>query len=213
MTLTNSKLQRRQFLRTALATAGGVAALPALNGLGSIVTNGRVYAAQGKGGYGPLVPTADLRDGGVRIALPEGFQYRSFSVAGDDDVGRQSRAARARRHGRVQHATASSVWCAITRIATPPAPAPSPSTPMPTTRKGGGHDDARRQSVHARARARLHQPERHDGELRRRHHAVGILDHLAKRRTSDRRRPAGRSSTATTSTCRRRPTAPCRPWR
>lgn len=29
MTLTNSKMQRRQFLRTALATAGGVAALPA----------------------------------------------------------------------------------------------------------------------------------------------------------------------------------------
>ena len=35
MTLTNAKLQRRQFFRTALAAAGGVAALPALNGLGS----------------------------------------------------------------------------------------------------------------------------------------------------------------------------------
>src|SRR5688572_19892923 len=83
MTLMNAKLQRRQFLRTALAAAGGVAALPALNGLGALVTNGRVHAAPGKGGYGPLVPTRDLRDGGVRMALPEGFQYRSFSVAGD----------------------------------------------------------------------------------------------------------------------------------
>jgi secreted PhoX family phosphatase len=83
MTLTNSKLQRRQFLRTALAAAGGVAALPALNALGTLVTNGRVYAAPGTGGYGPLVPTADLRDGGIRMALPQGFQYRSFSVAGD----------------------------------------------------------------------------------------------------------------------------------
>src|SRR5688572_1074339 len=83
MTLTNSKLQRREFLRTALAAAGGVAALPALNGLSSVVTNGRVYAAAGQGGYGPLVPAADLRDGGIRMALPEGFQYRSFSVAGD----------------------------------------------------------------------------------------------------------------------------------
>ena len=83
MTLTNSTIQRRQFLRTALAAAGGVAALPAMNGLAPFVTRGRVYAAPGQGGYGPLVPTADLRDGGVRMALPEGFQYRSFSVAGD----------------------------------------------------------------------------------------------------------------------------------
>jgi len=83
MMLTNSTIQRRQFLRTALAAAGGVAALPAMNGLAPFVTRGRVYAAPGQGGYGPLVPTADLRDGGVRMALPEGFQYRSFSVAGD----------------------------------------------------------------------------------------------------------------------------------
>src|SRR5687768_3357499 len=83
MTLSNSKMQRRQFLRTALATAGGVAALPAFGALGSLASHGRVYAAPGKGGYGPLVPTADLRDGGIRIALPEGFKYRSFSVAGE----------------------------------------------------------------------------------------------------------------------------------
>jgi uncharacterized protein len=83
MTLTNSTMQRRQFLRTALATAGGAAALPAFNALESLAINGRVYAAPGTGGYGPLVPTADLRDGGIRIALPKGFQYRSFSAAGD----------------------------------------------------------------------------------------------------------------------------------
>src|SRR5687768_10066123 len=83
MTLTNSKMQRRQFLRTALATAGGVAALPAFGALGSLASHGRVYAAPGKGGYGPLVPTADLRDGGIRMALPEGFKYRSFSAAGE----------------------------------------------------------------------------------------------------------------------------------
>ena len=81
MTLTNSKIQRRQFLRTALATAGGVAALPAMNGLAPFLTRGRVYAAPGKGGYGPLVPTADLRDGGVRMALPEGFQVPDRSAS------------------------------------------------------------------------------------------------------------------------------------
>jgi secreted PhoX family phosphatase len=83
MTLTNGKLQRREFIRTALVTAGGIAALPALHGFEPLSRHGRVYAAPGKGGYGPLVPTVDLRDGGVRMALPEGFSYRSFSVAGD----------------------------------------------------------------------------------------------------------------------------------
>jgi hypothetical protein len=83
MTLTNSKLQRREFLRRAMAAAGGVAVLPAMGALSPITTNGRLYAAAGDGGYGPLVPTADLRDGGIRMALPEGFQYRSFSAAGD----------------------------------------------------------------------------------------------------------------------------------
>jgi secreted PhoX family phosphatase len=83
MMLTNSKLHRRQFLRTAIATAGGIAALPAPRGLGPLTVNGRVYAAPGNGGYGALIPTADERDGGVRMALPEGFNYRSFSLAGD----------------------------------------------------------------------------------------------------------------------------------
>jgi len=80
--MTNRPIQRRQFLRSAFATASTVAALPALHGLGLLGINGRVYAAPGSGGYGPLIPTPDLRDGGVRIALPEGFQYRSFSPAG-----------------------------------------------------------------------------------------------------------------------------------
>lgn len=83
MTVINSRWQRREFIRTALAAAGGIATLPALRGFGPLTQNGRVYAAPGKGGYGPLVPTADLRDGGVRMALPEGFSYRSFSAAGE----------------------------------------------------------------------------------------------------------------------------------
>jgi hypothetical protein len=40
-------------------------------------------AASGDGGYGPLAPAPDLRDGALRLALPDGFQYRSFSVSGD----------------------------------------------------------------------------------------------------------------------------------
>ena len=82
MTTTNHGMPRRRFLHGALAAAGSVAALPALQGLNLLGVHGRVSAAPGKGGYGPLVPTPDLRDGAVRVALPEGFQYRSFSPAG-----------------------------------------------------------------------------------------------------------------------------------
>lgn len=74
-------VSRRGFLRGAAALAAGTAALPALQGLGMLSDNGRVYAAPDKGGYGELVPTPDQRDGVLRIALPRGFSYRSFSVS------------------------------------------------------------------------------------------------------------------------------------
>jgi secreted PhoX family phosphatase len=70
---------RRQFLRGAAAAA----AVPALGSLNLVSINGRVRAQDGSGGYGPLVPRADLRDGVRRIALPRGFHYRSFSHTGD----------------------------------------------------------------------------------------------------------------------------------
>jgi secreted PhoX family phosphatase len=82
MTHTTHTLERRQFLRRTLAAAGAAAVLPAFQGLGVLGRHGRVLAAPGAGSYGPLIPTPDLRDGVIRIALPEGFQYRSFSPAG-----------------------------------------------------------------------------------------------------------------------------------
>jgi hypothetical protein len=75
--------KRRDFLKQAALTAGAVAGAPSLPGLHRLADNGRVHAAPGQGGYGPLVPTPDLRDGVMRLALPEGFQYRSFSVSGE----------------------------------------------------------------------------------------------------------------------------------
>ncbi len=80
---TNTTMSRRSFLRRGAVLTGGALVAPAvLQGLALLGTNGRVYAAPGDGGYGPLFPTADLRDGVLRISLPAGFQYRSFGVAG-----------------------------------------------------------------------------------------------------------------------------------
>jgi secreted PhoX family phosphatase len=62
--------------------AATTAAFPALRGLGRLQAQGRLPALKGDG-YGPLAPVADLRDGVERIALPKGFQYRSFSHAGE----------------------------------------------------------------------------------------------------------------------------------
>ncbi len=78
----NRHVDRRSFLRGAMTAAGAVAGVPALQGLEILGATGRVSAARGRGGYGPLVPTPDLRDGVERISLPEGFQYRTFSPAG-----------------------------------------------------------------------------------------------------------------------------------
>src|SRR5688572_11378404 len=82
MTVIRGNFARREFLRGAATAAGTIAAIPALQGLSLLGANGRVSAAKGHGGYGPLVPAKDLRDGVERIALPEGFSYRSFSVGG-----------------------------------------------------------------------------------------------------------------------------------
>jgi hypothetical protein len=83
VSITKDRMERRQFLRRSIAAAGTVAALPAFNGLGLLGLNGVAHARHGRdGGYGPLAPVADLRDGAERLALPRGFQYRSFSLSG-----------------------------------------------------------------------------------------------------------------------------------
>lgn len=82
----SSRIGRRTFLRTSVALAGGALLVPtmfqpiAARGLLG-PRAGRAPAAQ-NGGYGPIRPVADLRDGVERIALPAGFHYRSFGVAG-----------------------------------------------------------------------------------------------------------------------------------
>src|SRR5687768_50362 len=80
--ITDGSTNRRGFLRRAMVAGGALAFPGALGGLAGLGLPRRAYAAPGQGGYGPLAPKPDLRDGALRVSLPEGFQYRSFGVAG-----------------------------------------------------------------------------------------------------------------------------------
>ena len=75
-------LDRRSFLKGSTAAAVGVA-------LGGPFQGYLARAAGATGGHGgnggpvvppTLTPTADLRDGALRLSLPPGFQYRSFDA-------------------------------------------------------------------------------------------------------------------------------------
>ncbi|HZG95328.1 MAG TPA: alkaline phosphatase PhoX [Mycobacteriales bacterium] len=76
-----TELNRRTFLRGAAVT-GGLAAAGPFEGL--LAQGAHAAGPQGpsvrRAGYGALRPVTDLRDGAVRLHLPAGFQYRSFSV-------------------------------------------------------------------------------------------------------------------------------------
>lgn len=68
-------MDRRRFISTAVAGIAGPFA--------GVACAGAQGGAKPVRGYGPLRPVKDLRDGKVRLNLPDGFRYRSFSAAGD----------------------------------------------------------------------------------------------------------------------------------
>ncbi|MDP1570393.1 MAG: DUF839 domain-containing protein [Vicinamibacterales bacterium] len=72
-------IDRRGFIRTALA-AGGVTMAAPLEALLARVHDDRLLAGVG---YGPLVPAVDETTGMTLLHLPEGFRYLSFGWAGD----------------------------------------------------------------------------------------------------------------------------------
>ena len=88
MTLTD----RREFLRRAGMSVAGLTALSGpLQGIfarGALAVDSTGVAPD-NGGYGPIGPVPDSTDGVVRLHLPEGFEYRSFTPTGtpmDDGV-------------------------------------------------------------------------------------------------------------------------------
>jgi len=78
-------IDRRAFLRraslstAALATLGGP--LQGVFARGALAA-GATGVARNNGGYGPIGPVPDLTDGVVRLHLPKGFEYRSFTPTG-----------------------------------------------------------------------------------------------------------------------------------
>jgi secreted PhoX family phosphatase len=78
-------VDRRTFLKGSTAVAAGVVIGGPFQGF--------VARAAGSGGVGhkiaapPLAPTADLRDGALRLGLPPGFAYRTFDPTGAPMVG------------------------------------------------------------------------------------------------------------------------------
>jgi secreted PhoX family phosphatase len=79
--LESHRLDRRSFLRrSAFAAAGGAVLAGPFQGFLNATT---AFAGQpGAVDYGPLIPVPDSRDGVVRLELPDGFNYRTFQMAG-----------------------------------------------------------------------------------------------------------------------------------
>lgn len=79
------KLNRRTFLHQTALAGGALVALEGLlasNQLRALNGGGRVSAAIGSGGYGPLIAQAANNTGETLLKLPEGFQYHVFGKVG-----------------------------------------------------------------------------------------------------------------------------------
>src|SRR3989337_1117640 len=75
-------LDRRSFMKTGAGVAIGTVVVGGpFQGFVAATAHGRVGSGRGLD-YGPLFPVRDKRDGEVRLALPRGFEYRSFNPAG-----------------------------------------------------------------------------------------------------------------------------------
>jgi secreted PhoX family phosphatase len=127
-------VDRRTFLQRLAAATGGAALWP----FADVVAG----TAQASPGFRTLGPVADLRDGKIRLHLPEGFEYRSFHdtdtpvgapvVLGDTTVlpGRHDGMA-------AFPGPEGKIWLVRNHEVNGPAPAFGPGTPYDARTAGG----------------------------------------------------------------------------
>ncbi len=187
-------LDRRTFIARGAAVAGGgllsTTALERLNAANASAPKGRRHHSES---YGPLARTRDQR--GVEVlALPAGFSYVTFSHSGSTMAdgnptplaldGMSAFSGRSRGEVRLVRNSEDRNLPGEGSVGGDPAAKYDPLA-------GGRHHDARVRRVPAPLRRGLHQPQRHDRELRRRARVrAAQLDHSrgVDRRARGRRR-------------------------
>jgi uncharacterized protein len=129
--MTTKAVDRRGFLQRLAVAAGGTALWP----FADVVAG----SAQASPGFRALGEVADLRDGKVRLHLPEGFQYRSFH---DNDSGpvvlRDGTALPGRHDGMAAFpAPEGRVWLVRNHEVNGPGAAFGPGAPYDSQAQGG----------------------------------------------------------------------------
>jgi uncharacterized protein len=81
MTYQASRIGRRRFLKASAGIASGAFFTSGVFD-GFIARAAHAARPNQSAGYGAIAAAADLRDGELRLALPAGFSYRSFGLAG-----------------------------------------------------------------------------------------------------------------------------------
>ena len=125
-----------------------------------------------------LVPIPDLRDGEVRLHLPRGFQYRSFHDTESTVVLDDGTVLPGRHDGMGAFPGPNGNILLVRNHEVTNPEHPGVRARHAVRRGRGCRDDDHRGHEVRRGGARLHQPQRHDVQLQRRDHAVGVVDHL-----------------------------------
>ena len=177
-------LGRRGFLQGLAAMGGGVLVGGPLQAMAAQVMSAAPLVVP------PLEAIPDLRDGIVRLHLPDGFSYRSFHDTESPVVLDDGTVLPGRHDGMGAFpAPSGNVVLVRNHEVNGPGRGVRPAAPPYDPQAARRHDDDRASPRTGEVLQRAHQPERHDDELLRRPDAVGQLGHVRGDRQRTGRRP------------------------